>query len=194
MEKITTFSAQAHPQGQYIVDGKKFYNTDGNLVADTAEYIFVRLFDNGNAIYKKYDENNSSIEYWLLAKGTFAKVTTEWEEEVIENKNSGEMFALFGDNYYVITKWTKNATTEEVTLTDYVYNMNGDKLTETVAYVPYVDYNATEDEGTMIYDRTVVTEAEGLLVFSVEVVKFNSAKEDDVVIGYETFTEYYYCK
>ena len=194
MEKITTFSAQAHPQGQYIVDGKKFYNTDGNLVADTAEYIFVRMFDNGNAIYKKYDENNSSIEYWLLAKGTFAKVATEWEEEVIENKNSGEMFELFGDNYYVITKWTKNATTEEVTLTDYVYNMNGDKLTETVAYVPYVDYNATEDEGTMIYDRTVVTEAEGLLVFSVEVVKFNSAKEDDVVIGYETFTEYYYCK
>lgn len=192
MEKIATFTSSANAGEQYIVDGSKYYTFDGVLIADTAKYFIRASFDNGNAIYADVDYDNNTTDYYLIANNTMSKIATTYTG-VDATKTSGETFATFGSNYYVITKWTKNSDTGLVSYVDYVYNMNGAKLTETVSYVDSYATNS-ENKATAIYDREVVTEAEGLLVFKVTVKKYNENKKDDVVIGYETFTEYYYCK
>ena len=192
MEKIATFTGEARVNEQYIVDGNKYYNFDGLLIADTSEYSGVVYYANGNAMFKKADIDNNTAEYFLLANGTISKVATVYTGA--EDKTSGEKFANFGSNYYVITKWTKNAETGLVKNVDYVYNMNGQELTHTVEYVSVYAANS-ENKATVIANREVVTETEGLLVFRVDVAKYNENKdENDQVIGHEEFTEYYYCK
>ena len=195
MEKIATFTSSAYANEQYIVDGSKYYTFDGVLIADTAKYFVRANFANGNAIYADIDYDNNTTDYYLIANNTMSKIATTYTG-VDATKTSGETFATFGDNYYVITKWTKNSDTGLKSSVDYVYNMNGAKLTETVSYVDRYANNS-ENKATAIYNRKVVTEAEGLLVFRVTVEKYNENKKDDkgnVVPGYETFTEYYYCK
>lgn len=206
MEKLATFSKDAVVNEQYIVEyveeddeivPAKVYNKDGGLIVDLTKYDGAAEFSNGNMLFSSYDDANEELSVYLLVNGSFSKIATCYYGS--EEKTSWEDLETLdydGSDYYIITRATvtEKDSVKVTTYVDTIYNMNGEKLTETVAYEMSEN---VERKATVIRNRQLVLESEGLLVFSVEVKKYDTTKDKDGNdIGYANgfVTEYYYCK